>query len=448
MLRVHPASGQSKPHLITVMEYWLFEPPERWTPEQENRWWEEIYQPPPAFERVLETPRWVILSGPPLSGKTMLLQALKRHFAKKALVLPGEEFISPGNDQDFLFRLTRTVSWRIRSQLAEQPEKIKELSRTQRQYLRWAIEKFHRPRAFFVWLDGLPKESAACFKDIEYQDLYPTQTDPYDIHVQMEELGNLCGALQLEKIVITFDIPFFSSIRELEQLDATLSRLELLQHPAIQGIVALPERFATPERLRLPRDRATRIPLRPDQEHIRTIVERYLQHATNGQVKHFTDLCNAQLLDALQDMLTAEFTPHSLGAHIQLAGTLLSLLHRENISIEALPLSMEWLSSIRSAFYQEHCPLRLENAQNTAGVWRGYRWIPLKQSNLEFMEHLKKGQTVTPHMFGGSAANLNTLAKRLRDAIEPDPSHPTYIINQRGEGYYIANFRSSPSDEF
>jgi len=418
---------------------WPFEFPHN-ASEYENRWWQECFLAPPALEKAVETPQWVLIYGPPLSGKSTLLQALQRYYrARPSLVISDIFQKREEKGWNFVSHLMYTAAWEVRQHLVHHPEGLDRLSRTQREFLRWVIEKFHRSRAFIRWLDGLPPHQAELFADVPYQDIYPTQTDPLDVHGQIEEMCNLCRRLGFDSIIVTFDVPFFAGLELLQQLDSLLGWLEPMQHPQLKVIITVPMRYLTPERARLPRDRIARFPLEYTVEAIQQTLDRFVHLATDGALHSMNELCLPGLRDQIQTLVEQEFSPFSLGAWIGILETLFRFIGQHSVS--ELPLAPHHFAKIRLMFFQKYLPLRLDAGNFNPGVWRGYRWIPLDPIEHEFLkEHLFRGSVVSHQSFGGSAANLHTIARRLRMSIEPDPSHPIYLLNRYGEGYYLENY--------
>lgn len=52
-------------------------------------------------------------------------------------------------------------------------------------------------------------------------------------------------------------------------------------------------------------------------------------------------------------------------------------------------------------------------------------------------EHLL--QTVWGYDYYGDVRTVDVTVRRLREKIEDNPSHPTWIVTRRGVGYYLRN---------
>ena len=52
-------------------------------------------------------------------------------------------------------------------------------------------------------------------------------------------------------------------------------------------------------------------------------------------------------------------------------------------------------------------------------------------------EHLL--QTVWGYDYFGDVRTVDVTVRRLREKIEDNPSHPTWLVTRRGVGYYLRN---------
>jgi len=98
---------------------------------------------------------------------------------------------------------------------------------------------------------------------------------------------------------------------------------------------------------------------------------------------------------------------------------------------------------IKRAFYARFIPLRLD--PHHRGIWRGPKFIPLDKQPFRLLEILAqhKGKPMLSEDLNkdvaGSLSNVHTLVRRVREAIEPDPSVPIYLKNRQDEGYWLEN---------
>jgi hypothetical protein len=388
----------------------------------------------------------LILRGGYQSGKTTALAALRRARSQDALILNKDfatEASTAGPQTNILHWIMRTASWSLREHLSRHPELIPTLSRTQREFLRWSIEKFHQTRAFTRWLDGLPAMAAQELHKTQYTDLYPTQTITYDVQGQIEELVNLCTRIGFEQVLITVDLPPFPEPQVVTEINNLLGWLEPMQHPQLQLALALPPNLCTPERLQLTRGRAKIIDLSSSEQHTQDIMHRYLDLATNGRIQKLEELCNELLHQKLETVILREFDHPSPGAWIKLIKILLNKSKGWIDEGKKLQLDETVSEDIVREYYRLHLPLRVILNENRLGVWRGYKWIQLDRSRYDFLMLLfsRRGRRVNHNQAQTTKSYLHTLARRLRVAIEPYPSRPIYLQSDRGEGYWLEHFK-------
>jgi hypothetical protein len=323
----------------------------------------------------------------------------------------------------------------LRYHLSEQPAQIPLLSQTQKEFLRWSVEKFHGYRAFARWLDGLPQEYAQAIQNIEFEDLYPSQTN--DVQGQIEELVNISRRFGYQQVLVTVDTSPFPNPEQVQEIRQMLSWLEPMQHYGLKLIVALPEVFETKEIRELTRGRANVLEMETSLEHTWKVIARYLPIATEGTIKKIEKLCSPELIVKLQYLIQEEFDAPAVGAWLKFVETLLDVASEG----KKLPLNADLFPQIRLSFYAHFMPLRLGSDSIELGVWRGYKWIRLDPSIYEFLAHLisHKGKRIY-EIPRTSKGNLHTLASRLRGKIEPDSSQTIYLKNIKGEGYWLENF--------
>lgn len=427
---------------------WPFEAPEARLPEEEERWWAECYAPNPVQSVLESRSQWCVLLGGYQSGKSTALAALRRARQEQGVLILQEDFTEflppplaqslPLSAPSLLWRVLRRACWIARNQIGEQPHLLSGLSATQKEFLRWAIEKFYGRRAFLRWLDTPDLEAG--MRDVEYQDIYPSPLS--DVEGQIEELLSLGRRLGYRSILVLVDLAPWLPPRLLKEIRATLGCLEPMQHPGLQVVMALPPVFEAADVVRLCRGRAAVLSTEVSEEHTRRVLSRYLLAATTGEIQQPEQLYAPDLLRQVQSFLQSEF-PQSegssppIGAWLKATEILLEIAARAS----TLPLTASAFPEMRRAFYERFLPLRLAAGEEKVGVWRGYRWIPLERAAYEFLKALARGRgrPLDAESLHTSKGNLHTLASRLREAIEPEESSRIYLKNAKGEGYWLEN---------
>jgi hypothetical protein len=107
-------------------------------------------------------------------------------------------------------------------------------------------------------------------------------------------------------------------------------------------------------------------------------------------------------------------------------------------------------ADICRAYYARYMLLRFDKSSNRRGVWRGPKFIPLDEQPFRLAEMIaqQKGLPISSEdlkRVAGSLNNVHMLARRVREAIEPDLSSPIYLKNRRDEGYWLENLARDPA---
>ena len=426
-------------------ERWPFALPNTRLPEEDKRWWSECYIPNPAEEIIDSRSQWCVLLGGYQSGKSTALAALRRSWKNRALVIEDEYFSDPdghgGNEGSILQRILSQASWDLRNHLTKRPTLLALLSQTQLEFLRWAIEKFNGYRAYMRWLDGLPLEFEQRIQGIEFEDIYPTLTESRDVQGQIEELVNLCNRLGFQRILVTIDTHPFPTSKQIQEIHNMLGWLEPMQHIGLKVVIALPPPFNEREILEQSRGRVSVVPMKSSPDIIQTIISRYLSVGTEKTVQSLDQLCTTEMANQLQRMIADEFSNPSLGGWVKMTEILLELASKVG---KNLPLDISFFPEVKHLFFIRFMPIHIGPDTVSIGTWRGYKWIPLDRAIYDFLATLisNKGRTVDHTVASTTKSNLHTLARRLRVAIEPDPSRSIYLRNLKGEGYWLENFVS------
>lgn len=418
---------------------WPFAPLDARLPEEDERWWSDCYLSH-SVEDILENrSQWCVLIGGYQNGKSTALAALRRNWQAHALLIQDDLLNHPqqGKAQgNILYRILSQASWTLRQHLSEQPNQFLLLSQTQMEFLRWSVEKFHGRRALARWLDGLPQEFVQVLQNIEFEDIYPSQTS--DVEGQIEELVNLSRRLGYQQVLVTVDTSPFPTLDQVQEIRQLLGWLEPMQHSGLKLVMALPPTFVAREIRELSRGRTSVLEMETSLERTRQVVARYLSVATEGMIQNVEQLCSPELVTQLQNMVQDEFDAPALGAWLKVVEILLETASKG----EKLPLKTDLFPQVLLSFYSRFTPLRFGLDTAELGLWRGYKWIPLDRAVYDFVGVLisHKGRPIDHTIAGTSKGNLHTLASRLRVAIEPNSSRTIYLKNLKGEGYWLENF--------
>jgi hypothetical protein len=430
-----------------ALSRWPFLSEEQRTPEQNERWWQECYLPPPAEVTLRGIAHPVIVSGGPGSGKSVILKALEKSDTAKYLIVPYPVGYWPGephawsSSPNHLGQMMACASLAIKELLTRQPDKLGQLSQTNLEYMRWLIEKYSGGRAFRRWADALNQPKLLALLEQPFDDLYLTDTVIKDIHGQIEELVTLSRRLGFGGVVILVDVneAEISSETMLEQVKDLFAWLPPLQFEGFAIKAALPEKLVEQAQLLdHSRGRVNFASLHWSPELCREVSNLHLQAASEKKLKTLADLAAHKLLASLEDEITALYGAAQPRAWVRLTSTLLQ--HYERYGQELTPTHR---NDLIRAYFANHVPLQFDRVRR--GVWRGMHFIPLDDQPFSFLEILWQYRG---HRYANEAllkevaftqGNLNTLAKRLREKIEPIPEKPIYLQNTRHQGYWLEN---------
>ena len=419
---------------------WPFVSASNRLPDEEERWWKECYLPLPVQALAEGYSQGCVILGGYQSGRSTLLAALKHSAQTRFLVLEDEFLSQPGQDPpgNVLYRLISQAIWTIRERLREQPELLLPIrSRTVLEFVRWGMEKFHSQRAFLRWLDSLPEDTALLFKDMPFEDFYPTQHEARDVQGQIEELLNLSQKLGYEGVLYIIDVVSFPTPVQMKELRDFLGWRELMHHHGLKFLVALPPVLEREEVQRLLRDRLPLLEMTEAREFVESVISRYLKAASDGQIQGLEQICESALLHRLEGLLKEEFGRAPLGAWLRLTSLVLELANSPTESLKE-----NAFEPLCRLYLTRFCPLHPDPDPARLGIWRGYRWIELDRSLHDFLQLLARaGRPVDHTVVQTTKSNLHTLASRLRKSIESTDEH-IYLKNTKGEGYILENYSS------
>jgi hypothetical protein len=416
-------------------ERWPFAPVDNLPESFQNRWWAECFLPTPAYETLQNQPHWAVIVGGVGCGKSILLRALKQAKNPADIILDLSAADSPrqgaGSEtslfQDIMTLAAREFSYRF----SDEPLLLEKISSTQREYVRWLIEKFMGRRPYLVFLDGLDAGARKIMEAVDFIELYATQTETLDVQGQITELCNLGKSLGSQNILVLVDTVSYASKEQLVKLLDYLGWLEPMHHRGFAVIVAISQTLFEIYKLdALMRGRVKIISVETSPQGTYAVVGKRLLAATADKVQTLEQIADKKLLDSLGKMIELEFGALSPGPLVNLTELLLDLNQRGE------KLDEQHFERVRERFYLKYLPLRLHAQPQRLGVWRGHRFIPLDAGVYELLQRLAKSGVES---WGGKGGNeyLHTLASRLRKAIEPDPKNPFYLQNRRNEGYWL-----------
>jgi hypothetical protein len=224
------------------------------------------------------------------------------------------------------------------------------------------------------------------------------------------------------------------------------SWLALMHQPGLALLAAIPDKAANSiDLVSRIRGRVNVAQLVWEESQVYTLAEQHLRAALANPTAVLTQYADTSLFDILVGRLQAEFSGIAPLGWIWLVETILYYASQRR---DSLPLSQSHSENIWRNLHVRHLPLDLVKGR---GIWRGPRFIPLDPQPLSLVELLWQ-KTMTPLnvddpdvqlILAGARDKkglLHTLARRIRRAIEPEPSHPIYLKNDRGEGgYWLEN---------
>jgi len=417
--------------------------------EENEHWWRECYVPSATDAVIQSQPHWCIIVGGPGCGKSIALDALERHRRAGALVLRyspeywphGRHVLKKGGNH--LSQMMALAGLTLRRMPEITLERVSALPHFQREFLRWLMDKFGGPRTYVRWIQSLGGRDDDTRVIVPYEDLYPTETEFLDVQGQIEDLIALVRQWGYTQVLVLIDTQNLT-LELLKELENLFDWLELMHHDGLAVATAVtPAVLEQADLVRRARGRANVIRLSWTHEQVRVLADRHIAVATDQQMQSLEQVVNPDLLQRLEAMIETEYGTPTPRGWIALAELLLDLASQASV-----PLHHQTEDEIKRAFYARFMPLRLD--PHHRGVWRGSKFISLDEQPFQLLKALvqHKGSPVPSDELSrvvGSLGNVHTLARRVRQAIEPNPSTPIYLKNRRDEGYWLENLANEPS---
>lgn len=268
-----------------------------------------------------------------------------------------------------------------------------------------------------------------------------------DIQGQIEELITLSRRLGFAKgVAVLIDIHHFDidSKEQREKLTSLFSWLTPLHFTGFVMKVVMPDSIVKQTNLiNATRRRITFVPIKWSDEHCRQLESKYIQSASDGQLKNLTDMATDNVVTQLKTTLL----PYHKGLTPRGSLNLIQVLWQQYAKTGTL-LDATHYETLLHTYFSRYIPLMIDTAHK--GVWLGQKFIALDERPYAILETLWRFKESDDDAYyalmgiAGKAGNLNTLVSRLRHQIEPLPRQPIYIRNTRSRGYWLENYAELP----
>jgi len=425
---------------------WPFRPTVR-SDEQEQLWWRVCYVSAAADRQLGTLDRWLLLAGPPGSGKSIALSAWLRHH-NDILHLPYPLERWPGapgaylpSEPSHLAQMLAIAGENVASRLRHDHTAAARLDEYQRGFLRALLQRHGGPGRYHTFLRTLPAELRPVYEATPAADVFGTGDTPMGISALMQELVLLAEALDCRRVLFTVDPPEPLGPADMARLGDLLGRLDLTDNPDFLVAITLrDEPLRASDILERARARVHLTYTSWTAEECRDVADRHLRCARPDAPLLLTDLLTMAALKRADELLIEEFGGHSPAGWLYLAETALYATQRA-IPPTPLPIDTDGIEALWLLLFQRHVPLRLDEINHC--VWRGARRLKIEDKPFELLRLLRRRRgriniDTDPELQGiaGEASNLYSIVSRARKAVEPNPKSPIYLLNKPGLGDY------------
>ncbi len=423
------------------------------SPERNITWWDECYIDLPVQVTLRGVERSVVVVGGPQSGKTIAIKAFERAEQGRLFMVhyPVDRWYGEVNawlpgTENHLSQIMACAAVEVRNFISRHADKLDDFKLTELnlEYLRWLIKKHSSKRTFSRWADSLTYEPLLQLMSEPFEDIYPDATVLNDAQGQIEELVTLSRRLGFEGIAVLVDTTEadLNTDSRSDKVADLFSWLIPLQFEGFAIKAAIPQAVVEQTNLlTIPRDRVTFAFLDWRLEDCLKLADKSLTVATSGQIKKFTALANSPLQATIIDHLFTLYDHMSPQIWTQLLEVLL-----QHVQQPGSPLGPDNADEILHDYYAKYVPLKID--ETAQGVWRGKTFLKLDPQPFGFLQilwhyrdSLDDPDRELLKLAGGSdkRGNMNTIASRLRNKIEPVPKMPVYVQNNRIRGYWLEN---------
>lgn len=419
---------------------WPFLPVTALPPEQADAWWQECYVPLPAMTTWQSQAPAVAVIGGTGSGKSTAVAWMRRTLDPNALVISydTENWVRltqlgiARSGHTLLAQIFAQVSLELIHRLDEQADRATGLAHNPfaAEFLTWLLDTHLERRTFLRFRHRLAQSLAL-------PDLLPEKAGLQLAYngATLTELLETTQELGFNRVMLFLDLNEQWAEANLADLSLLFQVIPFLEQQGLLVRAALP--VSSLEKGNLAVRAAGRLQLARlyfDEATCCQIVQRYLRVATDGRFDSLEMLADTAVLQQARAEIEKLYGTQSLAGWLHWAETLLAIYNGAPIQ------------DIQQAvyhYYSRHVPLRL--ATDRQGVWRGPQFLEINDRPFDLLKALfdLKGRPSPEGLaftLNESSEYINTLAKRLREALEPSKKHFVYIQNNRTSGYWLECF--------